>query len=283
MPKVTKQTAQPAVRSNVGGVLGRIAPVTENRNGLKVLVFGQPKSGKTRFAATFPKPVLIVGTEDGTASITDMKDVDFVRITSSEEFGEIVEAMPGGKYRSIALDLASGLQDLITKEVLGLDEVPVQRTYGMTGGPGVDGRQVWGAIGMQFKERMQRFLDLADKNRMDLCIIAHERNFADDSKSGSDLIMPTVGAALTPSAAGWLHANCGVLVQTFKRIQMKDFKDRVGDKEIVQKRATGRIEYCLRIGPHPIYLTEVRRPGIEELPDCIVNPTFAALEKIARG
>ncbi len=284
MPKATKQTMQPVKIepiSESGGVLSRIKPLAEKPDGAKVLIFGNSKTGKSRMAATFPKPLLIIGTQDGTQSIPDMKGIDFVLIKSSDEFGEIVESLPG-KYKSAALDLASGLQDLITKEVLGLDEVPVQRTYGMTGGPGQDGRQIWGAIGMQFKERMKRFLALADRERMDLCVIAHERNFSDDPAAQSDLIMPTIGAALTPSAAGWLHAECDILVQAFKRQQMKVTEDKVGEKKISVRRPTGKIEYCLRIGPHPIYLTELRRRRTDALPDAIVDPTFAKLMALVR-
>ena len=68
MPKVTKQTNVPKPVAKAEGVLGRIGPVTVAGGGLKVLVFGQSKTGKTRFSSTFPKPLLIIGTQDGAAS-----------------------------------------------------------------------------------------------------------------------------------------------------------------------------------------------------------------------
>ena len=280
MPSVTKQMARPAQKrvSGDSSVLGRIQPVSQHRVGVKVLVFGQSKTGKTSFAGTLPKPMLLIGTEEGTTSVANVKGLDFVLIRSSEEFGEITQMLADGKYQSVGLDTAGGLQDLIVKEVLGLDEVPVQRSYGMGSGQFKDSRQMWGVVGMQFKERMRRFLDLADTAGLKIVVVAHERNFADEN-ANPDVVFPTIGAALTPSAAGWLHAACDCLTQCFKRPKLRETTTKVGDKQLKQQVRTGEVEFCLRIGPHDVYVTEIRRPNRDKLPDCIVDADWTKLSK----
>lgn len=265
------------------GVLSRIVPVGSIEKKIKLLVYGQSKTGKTRLFSTFPKPALLIGTEDGTGSIADTEGVDFVKISSSEEFGELTTWLRSSKYQSAGLDTGGGLQDLILKEVLDLDDVPVQRTYGMGTGKFKDGRQMWGVVGMQFKERVVKFLKLAEDCLIHIVVIAHERNFNDEEKQ-HELMTPTVGAALTPSVTGWLNGACDFICQTFKREQTVQATLKVAGKDVTQVKKTGKAEYCLRIGQHPIYLTGFRvRRSIGELPDYITDPSYDKIKRIIEG
>jgi len=266
-------------------VLDRIVPVSSIEKKVKLLAYGRSKTGKTRLFSTFPKRALLIGTEDGTNSIADSEGVDFIKITSSDEFGELTEWLKSNhKYESVCLDTGGGLQDLIVKEVLDLDDVPVQRTYGMGSGKFKDGRQMWGVVGMQFKERMQRFLRLAEDGLLHVMVIAHERNF-NDEEGQHELMTPTVGAALTPSVTNWLNGACDFICQTFIREEKVTSKIKVpGKGEVEQVRKTGKAEYCLRIGPHPIYLTGFRvRRKVGDLPDCIVDPDYDKIQRIIKG
>lgn len=248
-----------------------------------MLAYGQSKTGKTRLFSTFPKPAILIGTEDGTGSIADSKDVDFVKINSSEEFGEVTTWLRTSKYASAGLDTGGGLQDIILKEVLDLDDVPVQRTYGMGTGKFKDGRQMWGVVGMQFKERVVKFLKLAEDGIMHIMIIAHERNFNDEEKQ-HELMTPTVGAALTPSVTNWLNGASEYICQTFKREQTVQTVLKVAGKEVPQTKKTGKAEYCLRIGQHPIYLTGFRvKRSVGDLPDYIVDPDFDKIQRVING
>jgi hypothetical protein len=174
------------------------------------------------------------------------------------------------------LDTAGGLQDLILKEVLGLDELPIQRSWGMAQ------QRDWGTVGLQLKERMRKLLDLADRGIVDIMVIAHERNFNDEG--GSDLMTPTVGAALSPSAAGWLNGACDFICQTFIREHVTVTSTKVAGKEIKQTKKSGKAEYCLRIGPHPVYLTGFRTTRkADELPDVIIDPSYQKIRSIIEG
>jgi hypothetical protein len=41
----------------------------QKKTGLKVLVWGEPETGKTHFALTFPPPIYVIDTEFGTAPL----------------------------------------------------------------------------------------------------------------------------------------------------------------------------------------------------------------------
>lgn len=283
MPTVKKTTFKnPKPNRKGGGVLDRIKPVQQPVGGMKICVYGRSKTGKTTLSATFPKPILLIGTEDGTRSISNVKGIDFVMLNASEELEELTELLMGGKYKTVTIDTAGGLQDLIVKEVLDLDEIPVQRTYGMGSGKFKDGRQMWGTVGLQWKERMRRILDLSTSIGLNVVVIAHERNFNDEG--GSDLLFPTVGAALTPSAAGWLNGACDYICQAMIREETKEKKVSVGNKVITKHIATGKVEYGLRIGPHPVYMTGFRcLVKGTNLPDVITDPSFDKIAKLVRG
>lgn len=280
MPQVTKQAVRPIAKLSTG-FASRVQDVSEIEHGMKILIYGRSKTGKTSLACDFPKPILLVGTEDGTESVKDMEDVKFGRLIASAEMDEVLNLLKTEDYRTVILDTAGGFQDIIVKEVLDLDEVPVQRTYGMGQSKFKDDRQMWGVVGLQFKERMRRLLDLADTQGINVVIVAHERNFNDEG--GSELITPTVGAALTPSAAGFLNGACDYICQCFLREIMTASETKVGDKKIKTFKKTGKAEYGLRIGPHPVYTTGFRisRRLSEALPDVIINPTYEEICKLA--
>jgi len=272
MPKVVKQSVKKKSAKHTTkatGILSRIVAVEDMPStGIKMCLYGRGKTGKTSAACTFPKPLLVIGTENGTKSVKKVKGVKFFPLLESSEIDELAEAIPG-EYASVVLDTAGGLQDMIMKEILGLDDIPVEKSWGMAV------REQWQSCGVQTKERLRRLLDLADKHGTHVVIIAHERNFNDEG--GSDLLFPTVGAALTPSTAGWLNGACDYLCQTFLREQTvkKDVKV-AGKKGATMSRKTGKVEYCLRVGPHPVYMTGFRRSHSEDetMPDVLVNPDY---------
>lgn len=275
MPSVTKQTLKSKTKKPLS-VVDRIAPITIGVGGIKLMLYGRGKTGKTRLACSFRKPLLLVGTEDGTRSVSKVPGVQFVRLENSTEIVELVDHARDN-FKTIVLDTAGGLQDMILKEILGLsNDAELNRTWGMAQ------QKDWQICGMQLKEQLRKMLDLADHDNLDVVIIAHERNFNDEG--GSELLTPTVGAALTPSASGWLNGACDYVCQTFIREGVKEDSMSVGGKSVKTTKKTGIKEYCLRIGAHPVYMAGFRSPlDAEQLPDVIVNPTYAKILKLATG
>ena len=290
MPKVNRAqpTAPPPEPSAVNGQ----AQKADTGPAIKLNVYGRSKTGKTRLACTFPKPLLLLGTEDGTKSVATRKksknggklealyigerylDIDFLRLDTSSEIGKVIDFLAKNHYRSVVLDHAGGLQGIITKEVLGLDNVPMERGWGMAT------REAWGIIGQQVKERLGQLLNLADTKGMSVVVVAHERNFKEEG--GSDAILPHVGSALTPSCAQWLDGSVDYICQAYIASQESVVEVQVGSEVQQVRQATGKCEYRLRIGPHPVYNTGFRTVS-DVLPDHIVNPSYEKIVAVIEG
>jgi hypothetical protein len=294
----------PKIQQQIPTEKPQVEPLPSNEDnggyveqGMKILSYGRSKMGKTRLLATFPKPLLIVGLEDGTKSIcTGRKPkkqistkntiyslsvggkptgVDFIRVNNTQEIPELVQLLVQDKYKSVGLDTAGGLQDLIFKEILGLDSIPVQKSWGMAD------KRAWGVVGVQFKERMEGLLNLADTHGIHVMVIAHERNFKEEGDS--EIATPTVGAALTPSAANWLNGKCDYICQAYIRQQTKKVTTEFNGKQVETTVPTGKVEYCLRVGPHDKFATGFRTPPGVVLPDSITNPEYAKILSVING
>lgn len=286
MPTVRKQQAKKAKRpakkktkrsrkqGAKKGVLERIGPVQLKRVGYKVSVYGRSGTGKTTFACTFPKPLLLIGVEDGTKSVHNVKGVDFVPIDNSGELTEVVEFLADSNYKTAVLDTASALQSLILKEILELDELPAQLDWGLAR------REEWGQCALQTKERLRSLIELVEKCGMHIVINSQEREFSMDNEES--IILPYVSAALTPSVTGWLDPECDYIVQTFKRPKTRVKEVKVGKKRVKKEIKTGEIEYCLRTGPHEVYTTKFRLPRGIELPQAIADPAFKSMEQLIK-
>lgn len=275
MPRVKKQTAKPARRKRGESVVDRIVLVSEVSEGSKTLIYGLSKTGKTRLACTYPKPLLLIGaagfgTEEGTKSVSNVKGVEFVGLEASEEIEALVAI---DKYASYVLDTAGGLQERVVSEYTGH-------------GPEVrkDWRHVskgdWGPINSRTMETLRTLLDVADLRGKYCVIIAHERTFNTEAES-ADLLFPYVGASLTPGVAGWLDGVSDYIGQCFKREQVRMKQTKIAkSKSVSIEVKTGRVDYCLRVGDHPVYKTGFRVPVGTKLPDVIVDPSFDKIQKL---
>lgn len=282
MPKIVKQTTKLSVSDSrsvvkttkkTGTVFDRIAPVEQvDSGGIKLSLYGRSKTGKTRLIATFPKPVLIIGAEDGTRSIRNVKGVDFVLIKDSKEVLELASGAVDAGYATVAVDTASALADKILAEIMGVSQIPAQKSWGMAT------REQYGQQSLQLKSLLREVLNLPTN----VIITAHERNFNEDG-NGSDLLLPTVGSALSPSVTGWLNGAAEYIAQTFIQEATEEKEVKVGTKTLKSRQKTGGAEYCLRIGPHPVYTTGFRLPEGFELPDFIVNPDYNKIMAVING
>lgn len=281
MPKITQQSNKKTVKKT-GSVLDRIGPIDfEGDSGIKLLLYGRSKTGKTTLWSTFPGPILcLISSGDNKAgelrsidTVENRKKISFVSLNRTEEVRDIVNhQQETGHYKTIVLDHATGFQDKALAEILGLDELPAQKAWGTAS------QQQYGQCTLQCKEHFRSLLGL-DCN---VAIIAQEREF-NVGNEGSELLMPYVGAALTPSLVGWLNPACDYICNTFIRPKMDDKTVTVGGKAITTKQRGKGMEYCLRVGPHEVYTTGFRIPLGRELPDAIVDPTYLKLMKLIRG
>ena len=276
MPRVSRQYNKTNTRPKKG-IGSRIKSLGEGLGStIKALLYGKSGTGKTTVCSSFPGKILWAVCSGGNKpgelrslnTPTLRKKIDQIVIEDSSDVQEVVDYQTENDYyKTLVLDHSSGLQDLILKEILGLDEAPVQLSWGLAS------QQQYGQVALQMKERLRSLLNL-DCN---VLIIAQEREFNNDNSD--DLLMPFVGAALTPSIVGWLNPACDYIMQTFIRPIIGEKETKIGEKSVTTKAKTGEVEYCLRTGPHDVYTTKFRRPKGKELPAVIVDPDYNKLKK----
>lgn len=283
MPKIKKQTPVKKVtrkRKTGGSAVSRIESAMGSEDDfIKINLYGRSGTGKTTLWSSFPKPILALvcsgGSKPGelrSIAAKDKKQIDKVVLEKSEDLTEIIEYQSeSNKYATIVLDHASGLSDLVLKEILGLDEAPVQLSWGLAT------QQQWGQLALRLKRDFRSILNLDSH----VVIVAQEREFNTDDSS--ELVMPFVASALTPSVVGWLNPAVDFICQTFIRKEMKMRIRTVGKKEVETETATGKMEYCLRTGPDDVYTTKFRLPKGTKLPKVLVNPDYSKLVKLIKG
>jgi len=281
MPKVRKQTASRKRSVKAKSVLDRVEPIGfDGDDGIHINLYGKSGTGKTTTWATFPKPILAILCS-GSARPGELRSIDTpsyrktiqqVSLEKSSELEELVDDQAvHARYSTVVLDHASGLQDAILREVLGLEEVPEQLSWGLAS------REQYGQVALQMKTYLRKLLDLS----CNVVIIAQEREFNTDGEG--DLLMPYVASALTPSVVGWLNPACDYICQTFIREQVVNKVVKIGKKQVTRKVPTGKMEYCLRTAPDAVYTTKFRVPKGTPLPPVVVDPDYDKLLNIIKG
>jgi hypothetical protein len=268
MPVVNKVNPN---SQDVASPIQRIKPVSSLTNRpLRMSIYGRPKTGKTRLCATFPKPVLIIGTEDGTESIGAAKDVDIVVIKHTNEVRSLVDhAIATKKWQTLALDNATQMQGMKLAEMLGMEEAPIQHSRGAV--TKVDNQE----YSLQTKQVLNHMLRFPGH----VVFTAHEKNHNEEGDNNG-LMLASVTSAVSKAVAGWLNGICSYVCQTFIREQT--VQEEIDG--IVLEKSTGKAEYCLRVGPHPIFWTGFRMPlGVELKQDVIVNPDYNKIMAALQG
>lgn len=282
MPIVKKQETKPSVKKT-GTIQDKIKSINfDKSDGIKINIYGQSGTGKTTLWATFPKPILVLvcsgGKKSGELRSIDTeeyrKSINQLVVDSNDEIREAVELIEQTTdYATVVLDHATGLQDMVMKNILGLDELPPQSSWGMAT------QQQWGQCALQMKELLRALLSL-DTN---VVIVAQERAFQLPSETESEMLMPFVASALSPSVTGWLNPAVDYIVNTFKRPKTKETSTTIKGKVVTQRVKVPGIEYCLRVGPDEVYTTKFRVPKGYHLPDVIVDADYEKIMKLIRG
>lgn len=281
-PKPTRQTPATQVKTPAKpqGVLAKIRKIEfDEDDGIKLSVYGRSGTGKTTLWSSFPKPILAVIFSGGLNSgelrsipAADRDSVFSIEPESLEEVGALItELEANNPYATIVLDHATGLQDISLRKIIGVEKLPVQKGWGLAT------QQQWGQCALQCKEVLRSLLNFS----CNVIIVAQERNFNDESNS--DIIMPVVGSALSPSVAGWLNAAVDYIGNTFIREKMEQVETVIGGKKITTQKPTGKVEYCLRTAPNSVYTTKFRVPKGQELPDVIIDPDYDKIMAVIRG
>jgi len=284
-------------------VWDEVTPIGEGRDeSLKVLVFGDSGTGKTTFAATFPDPLLWIQCS-GSKNPGELKSVDTPEnanrirkftpkpssgVVASKKIHDVLDGVVDKGFKTIVLDHLSGLEDIIFCEVVGMDEAPAQKSWGICS------QQQWGQIAAQEKEIVRKMLNLVGVN---IVVLTQERIFKPkeegESEEGivtiteSDALGPKIGPGVIPSMAAWLRPALDYAVQTFKAPRYETVTKSMGEGKQpikIQKRLPG-VEYRIRVEPHTVIMTKFRIPASKNksLPSYIADPTYAKLVKLIKG
>lgn len=280
MPAIKKQT-RVTRRKKSGSVVDRISPISFDDIGIKINLYGRSGTGKTTLWGTFPGKILAIvcsGSKQSAEELRSLntpamrKKVDQVVLQSSMEIDELVDYAQDSKYKTVVLDHITDFQGLILQEILQLDKIPEQLSWGLAT------QQQYGQCTLQLKEHLRKLLNLT----CNVVLIGQQREYG-TSDDDSELAMPYVAASLTPSGVGWLNPACSYICQTFIRSKTIEKQIKIGDKTQTTKVKTGDMEYCLRTGPHSVFTTKFRVPKGTKLPDAIVNPSYDKIMELING
>jgi len=185
------------------------------------------------------------------------------------------------KYKTVVIDTMSQLQGIAVEYVLenkGKDADSAGDWGTMT-------QREWGDVAAMMKPIITNFRDLP----MDVVFIAQHRvfNVAVDEEGDpkTSLLAPEVGPQLMPSVMKHLNASVSVIGNTFirTRTEEKVVTKKRGRRSKEEVQEVEHIEYCLRIGPNPVYTTKMRKSKGIALPDVIVDPDYDKILSAMKG
>jgi hypothetical protein len=259
-------------KSSEGSIADRIKPVEESANGLSLVLYGRPGTGKTHIASSLPKPILLLDIlQDGTDTIANVKGVEVIKVTNwtdtEELYWYLTKGVGRSKFKSVVIDQVTEAQDLAMRHVL------------TEGGKDVDdvmSKRSWGEVSGEMKTFITNFRSLV-KSGKHVAFLAHERETVSEDTDDEGQIDPSIGPRLMPSVAGFLCGQVSVIGNTFIREKFVQQKD--GNKT----KRVRKVDYAMRIGPHGYYVTKVRHPVGIDTPDVVVDPSFDKIQAIVKG
>lgn len=218
-------------------IMSRIAPAEVKLPTLKVLIYGSAGVGKTTFAGTAPKP-LVIDVERGSRSLLNVNNpVDVLEFRSIDQVEATVQYLKNGnpafdKYDTIVLDSITEMQARLID----------QQLREMGGGYKLEWSG-WSENSQRIRMLINSFRDI-EKN---LICVAHDKLEKDDL-TGLTIIKPQLTPALSKTIAGIFD------IVAYLRIDSKG-------------------QRVLRLQPTKTILAKSRL----SLPEEIVNPTWNSI------
>jgi len=258
----------PATKTPATDILKTAIPVGETRDTISCIFYGRSGTGKTTLSSSFPGDIILLDfKEEGTDSIKDVPGVYVIQIKSWTEFEDVYWSLEGGEheFKTVVIDTISGLQDLSALEVKSRNGASPDSAIS---------QRMWGEIASMMKEWIFNYRDL----NMNVVFLAHERVRESESEDSLDegQLDPEVGPNVIPSVSKTLCAAVGVIGNTFIKQSFVKSKKNPG-------KSIRKVEYCLRIGPHPFYLTKIRTSKTITIPESIPDASYDKLKALITG
>lgn len=315
MPTVTRQrpgangsTFQPAPADS-DDVLGSGIAVSDIKSILiKMLVYGQNGTGKTRFACTFPKPLVLVSfepqDEGGALSVTHIPGIKFVRPRTIERTVKLAAqlakkplcdlpdpAYNGKPYQSVVFDSVTSYQNILLQELMGWD-VPAEQV-----GFGDVPPDIYRRRAEEIKQYLRAWIDLPYHTVFTGKEKDHNPPKEEKVNERTGKVSPdmrpkfvrglqqesVVSVDLGGGAAGWLIDAVPYFGRLYMDREVVARKQKgIGDAaDGVRMVETGRFIRALRCSYHPNFVS--RFQSAEEIPDEIIHPDYNRVAAVIAG
>lgn len=228
--------------------LSSIAPITKPRRAdqsFSMLLFGQPKTGKTLLAGTAAdvealSPVLVLAVEDGSSVLANAyDDIDIIEITDWPTAAKVIEAVASGKtkYKTVVVDTLGELQEHMKNHITddGARDMRIQD---------------WGTI----KDNTVNVVKMLHRSPVNSIFITHSEKQKDEN-TGSVTTQPVL---LGKASLGEVPKVVDIIAY-LAVAQNKETKENV---RVLQTGTDGKIDAGDRFG---------------KLAYQIINPTLAEL------
>lgn len=232
-----------------------------------ITLYGRAGTGKTTIACTAPKPMLLIdvkdkGTDSGKRPELERGDIKVFNLETFDEIYEVYDYLSENptQFKSVVLDHMTALQEMC--------HLKVQDDEGKTH----MSQQMFGISAGYLREVITLYKGLTDDGITPIFLCQDRMESGDGD--GEDQLMPEVGPAMMPSVARTLCASSRVIGHTYQF-------ERVDKLEGTKVRRS--IEFRLRLGPNPYYITKVTRPFGTPCPQFITNATYSDIMKVVRG
>lgn len=259
--------AKKETKSKKSNLESRFKDLLEMDSPTIITLYGRPGTGKTTISCTAPKPMLLIdvkdkGTDSGKREGLELGDITVFELEAFDEIYELYDYIQDNpeRFKSVAIDHMTALQDFCYEKVME-DEGKSRMSQGM-----------YGTAGGYLKEVINLYKGLTDLGITPI-FNCQDRMESGDGE-GEDQLLPEVGPGLMPSVARTLCAASRVIGHTYQF-------ENVEKLEGAKVRRT--IEFRLRLGPNPYYITKVTRPFGTPCPQFVVNATYDDIMKIVRG
>jgi AAA domain len=223
---------------------------------VKICAYGPNGSGKTRFAASAPKVLIIDINEEGDRSAKNIPGVRVIRIKKWEDIGVVYWYLESGDhpFESVAIDTVTKMHEMAMSFVLGEAEYK-----DLTRVRAMPQRKDWNRSGQLVKTMGLAFRNLP----MHVIFTAQERKIRDDDTQ--EILERTVD--LPAGARGTILDSVGIIGRMIPR--------QVRVKDSHGKRKKIWVDHLV-VGKHEIMVTK-DRTGPEEgglLAPIIRRPTM---------